>query len=348
MSSECKDLVVANGLNPIVRVILQGVYDAGCILSMLHGMPHILKTIWEIVKVYWKKHIKICQDEKYFQLHNQPVYDHCYKAYSRPWGEESLTFPSPTNLNINMMPFVVNKKFNKCLLPHFIKPYWHIIEQCIILSLQNNNNEIGKIWFLTIQESFVKKDTSQRRPGLHTESPGVLYIKDDNLSTSRDLFLNEAETVVEVQNGGGFSEVSSIFAAWGRGVEINEVIKGGIFMASNIAESCKIWNCEILPCKNGTSLIGELGNIEHLREFLPKGEIMEKNVMYWLTDRTPHESLPLPENSYRQYVRIVTSEVSLWFEDHSTRNPLGVVPNSTVTKIVKGSKFNKKPLTLKK
>ena len=66
---------------------------------------------------------------------------------------------------------------------------------------------------------------------------------------------------------------------------------------------------------------------------------MDANTLYWITDRTPHESLPLTAGTYRQYVRVVTSEVSLWFEEHSTKNPLGVVPDPSITKVVKGSKF---------
>ena len=70
-----------------------------------------------------------------------------------------------------------------------------------------------------------------------------------------------------------------------------------------------------------------------------KKRIMKPNCMYWITDRTPHESLPLKEETYRQYFRLVTHQVSLWFEDHSTKNPLGLVPDPKITKIVKGSKF---------
>ena len=67
--------------------------------------------------------------------------------------------------------------------------------------------------------------------------------------------------------------------------------------------------------------------------------IMQPNYLYWITDRTPHESLPLKEEKYRQYFRLVTHEVSLWVEDHSAKNPLGLVPDSSITKIIKGSKF---------
>lgn len=84
-----------------------------------------------------------------------------------------------------------------------------------------------------------------------------------------------------------------------------------------------------------------MGDVEHLREFLPESETMKPNKMYWITDRTPHEALPLKAGCYRQYFRLVTSQVSVWFEEHSTKNPLGVVPDPTVTEIVKGSKFSK-------
>ena len=47
----------------------------------------------------------------------------------------------------------------------------------------------------------------------------------------------------------------------------------------------------------------------------------------------------------RQYFRLVTSEVSVWYEEHSTPNPLGIKPPDSV-KIIKGNKFKqvKQPL----
>jgi len=62
--------------------------------------------------------------------------------------------------------------------------------------------------------------------------------------------------------------------------------------------------------------------------------------LYWLTDRTPFESLPLQEAAQRQFFRIVTSQVSLWYADHSTVNPLGVRPDPAVTQVVRGDKFS--------
>ncbi len=61
-----------------------------------------------------------------------------------------------------------------------------------------------------------------------------------------------------------------------------------------------------------------------------------------MTDKTPHESLPIPvsagNNVRRQYFRLVLGPVSAWFADHSTPNPLGFVPPPEV-RIIKGDKF---------
>ena len=68
--------------------------------------------------------------------------------------------------------------------------------------------------------------------------------------------------------------------------------------------------------------------------------MMRPGQVYWITDRTPHESLPIKEKIMRQFFRIVTSEVSFWFRDHSTPNPLGVLPDPKITVTVRGDKFS--------
>lgn len=72
----------------------------------------------------------------------------------------------------------------------------------------------------------------------------------------------------------------------------------------------------------------------------PPSRKLKAGEMCWFTDRTPHESLPLPAGSggKRQFFRLVTSEVSLWYAEHSTANPLCKV-NSSKTKVLEGSKF---------
>ena len=46
--------------------------------------------------------------------------------------------------------------------------------------------------------------------------------------------------------------------------------------------------------------IGVLGDCEAHRERLGRGRTMGAHELWWMTDRTPHESLPLPAGTYRQ------------------------------------------------
>ena len=203
---------------------------------------------------------------------------------------------------------------------------------------------MGKVYYLTIQESEVKPGQSQRRPGLHVDSPGVVKIK--NQEACHDKKLSE---------GCGSSHFYSGHR-WGAGschifkkntdddISYFDVIEkhvyvtfGGIYIASNVDDSCRAWNCSIAP-----EGVNKLGDIEYLRHMMPNdGELLKANQIYWMTDRTPHESLPLQQSTLRQFFRIVTSEVSFWYRDHSTPNPLGVVPDPSVTKIAVGDKFAK-------
>ena len=68
---------------------------------------------------------------------------------------------------------------------------------------------------------------------------------------------------------------------------------------------------------------------------------MTANRIYWMTDRTPHEWLPLKTSTYCQFFRLVTSQVGLWFADHSTTNPNGVKPDPKITQVVGGDEFHK-------
>ena len=301
----------ATNLNPVVRVILRGLYDVDSPWHALLGMHYILKAIWYDVLTYYKSKIAAPRQFSYTKV----KWGHSYTSLDSP-SDWLVRFPEPTGIDINMMPFVMAKRFKDTKLPDYLRQYFdQIVGQCIVES------ERDKIGYLTIHESFVEKGTSQRRPGIHTESPGVLMLK----------------------GGEGKSDHDCKLYRWGDGiVTITQRLQGGIYMASNVANSCKVWNCEILKPEglNSPDVVGEHGDIEHLRTLLPsKCETMDANIVYWMTDRTPHESLPLSEGTLRQYFRLVTSQVSGWFEDHSTKNPLGVVPDPEITKIIKGSKF---------
>eukprot|EP00112_Aurelia_sp_Birch-Aquarium-sp1_P025731 Seg873.6 transcript_id=Seg873.6/GoldUCD/mRNA.D3Y31 product="hypothetical protein" protein_id=Seg873.6/GoldUCD/D3Y31 len=241
-----------------------------------------------------------------------------------------------------MMPFIMDiENFAKCQLPRYLKKYWErIINKCPL-----GTDELGKIGYLTIQESCVNKGKTQRRPGIHTERPGIVKFQQKQESqNTKQSGSTEAPAEALRVSGNGESLTGFGTFGWGIGEHIVEEarLKGGIYMASNASDSCKLYNSQIM----NDELIGELGDIEHLREFLPQGKVMEKDNLYWFTDRTPHEALPLKEGIHRQFFRLVTSQVSLWYIDHSTKNPRGVMPDPEMTKLVKGSKFDKKGVVL--
>ncbi|XP_065069061.1 uncharacterized protein LOC135694308 [Rhopilema esculentum] len=320
-------------LNPVLKAFLEGVHDDDCDLNRLKGMWHILCKIWGYITSFWKENIVITtKREAILPGDLLSFLDLCdpidYRKHPFISSFESdICFPKPTGININMMPFVMNKKFEDCCLPSNLERYWSLfISRCLL-----DKEEKGKIGYLTIHESDVKANCSQRRPGLHTERPGKLKVR-----KSKDLVDEETDS----GRGDSFVKEDQIYHNWGLGLWRKGhnafEIKGGIFMASNVKDSCRIWDCQI----SDDRLIGKLGDIEYLREFLPNSEVMKENHLYWLTDRTPHESLCLKKGKYRQYFRLVTSQVSIWFEEHSTKNPLGVVPDPKITKIVGGSKFD--------
>jgi len=350
-------------LNPILKVILEGVYDEECSLSAFRGCPHIVMKIWIDVKNFWKAKV-IQPSRKNEDLSPSVLWHEWWKAveeftkdtfkselfftplYLFDWsnGTTHYSFPTPTNININMMPFKVGEDFESCQLPEYIEPYWPLISTCLEPQMARASwhmwprrsipSDVGKVYYLTIQESWVDKGNSQRRPGLHVDSPGKVKFKGETPDVDR--------------KGNGISQ-RYFGHRWGNGCahyvrqETEEeyhppvyTMKGGIYMASSVTESCKVWNCSVEP-----EAVEHLGDIEHLRSLLPgEGEVLKPDQLYWITDRTPHESLPLKEGTFRQFFRIVTSDVSLWYKEHSTANPMGVEPDPSITKIVIGNKFS--------
>eukprot|EP00439_Symbiodinium_sp_Y106_P027044 s5042_g3.t1 len=114
------------------------------------------------------------------------------------------------------------------------------------------------------------------------------------------------------------------------------VTQGGIYTASTVARSTRAWDMRFAQLSD---IAGPLGDLEHVRTLLGAGTELDANTLYWLTDATPHESMVLEESTYRQYFRLVTSEVSIWYSAHSSENPKGVRPDPKVTQVVAHDKF---------
>lgn len=334
-------------MNPILKTIFEGVYDDKSILSSLRGTPHLIKKLWCILKNCFKSHIKLPKDYDHYEvpegvsLENEVLMPGLgflkefapYETYGI-FIEDDVIFPKATDININMMPYISKgNDFEDYKLPPYLKPYAELIYFCGTNTngpLYDSENDKGKIFYLTIQEGWVEPNESQRRPGIHTDNPGNIAIK------------NSGKYAVSAEGAGEYGK-NYYEHHWGNGVIMSaDCHFGGIYMASNIPNSCRAWNCKIEKDQNnGSDVIGEHGSCEHLKEFLPNDNevLMKANTLYWITDRTPHESLPLTKRTYRQFFRVVTENVSLWFADHSTPNPYGVLPDRNITKIVKGNKF---------
>jgi hypothetical protein len=200
-----------------------------------------------------------------------------------------INFPKPQNIIINMMPFIIGDIDS---IPDEYKHYNDVLLKCPVAK-----SEIGKVGYLSITETNVKANMSQRRSGIHTE-------KHSSASWG---------------GGGG----------WGNGSHINNQYTG-IFMASTVDNSCRLWNKHI-------DTPGHMGDCSHLESILGEPTFLEKNELVWMTDSCPHESMPVKKDVYRQWFRFVTSEVNLWYKDYSTENRLGVLPSC---RILEGSKFN--------
>jgi len=267
-------------MNPVLRVLFIGTKSPASVWYMIN--KDILRYIWSLVVAAYKSHV----DTNTIS---------CLKVSS------VSSWPEPKDICINMMPFIFGDESS---IPEKYKHYWPLI-----IRLPINSAEKGKVGYLTIHESWVETGQSQRRPGVHTEAPGMM------------------------KRGGDVK--TYIKLGWGGGEYKFHQCHGGIYMASNISNSCAVWKVKII---NPAEIVGPHGDIEHLREFLGSRKLMEKDEIWWITDTTPHESLPLTKKQYRQYFRVVTSQVSVWYSDHSTENELGIKPNA---EIISGNKFKK-------
>ncbi|KAJ2988674.1 hypothetical protein HDV02_005451 [Globomyces sp. JEL0801] len=281
--------------NPVFAQIILGTYDKSSPLHLFRNNKDCLLLIFDLLNCEWNLHI----NTKSTGLLLFPS----HSRFPDPLKDQDGNLKS---VYINMMPFVFNFSTIEEMSPE-ISRYQPMIQQCLF----SHATDRGKICYLTIHESYVEPGESQRRAGLHTESPGKCHF-----------------------GKGEHQHIDRFF--WGRGFIEGNHLSGGIFMASNIDDSCRVWNAQIQEV-DSKSIIGEHGDIEHLRNLLgPNYTSVPANSIIWITDMTPHESVPLKQRTFRQYFRLVTSEISGWYEEHSTPNPNGVKPNAP---IIKGNKF---------
>lgn len=199
-----------------------------------------------------------------------------------------ITFPKFSGVRCLMMPYIQGD-------PESVPEVYRKGYEDILGSVFLKKGEKG---FLTIDESLAIKGQPHRGArakysrALHTEAgriPDKIY-----------------------KWGGG---------GWGKKHSVTLERNVKILLANNLDDSCAVWNVE----HENTSDDGDIGHLANQYPyseavFMKAGEVHEIGIL------TPHESLPVKENVYRQFLRIVGSGVH-GREEYFTINPLMSVEN---------------------
>jgi hypothetical protein len=268
---------------PIIQ-LLKGTFDNENALSKLRAQHLILENINDDINTIYEKHIDR-ESISYIEIFPNFL---------------TLEFPTPTGININMMPIILNRS----AIPEEYHSYIDIINK-VPIPFENRD----KIMYLTIHEEFIKSEETHRRPGLHIERPGSI--------------INGGEIVKYDVN-----DPKYLGLRWGLGYVSEQGIPiDGIYMASNVCDSCSVYNCLIDKPEEVTD---KFGGIEHMKWKLGEPEFLKANKLYWITDRTPHESLPMKTDTWRQFFRLIVGDISVWYSKHNTPNPLGIMPNAPI------------------
>lgn len=301
------------------KLVLGATLSNECNLSLLRGNALVLsKIIEEVDKDYYKKKIHSSSDSYMILLAGNIRSEggvlapgdlssliNRRKTLEKKWGmtpcPPTLTFPPSQGININMMPF----ELYRCrqTLPSCLHAYIPIIMQCPFQQLFTENNKIA---YLTIHESDVMPETTQRRAGLHIERPS-------NKISGRIVSPN-------------YEDDTWYSLSWGLGYCKDGWPIDGIYMASNVSDSCAVYGCKV--DEGVTNKHGQLPDCA--REFCGSPRNLQAGELCWITDRTPHESLPLLEPVHRQFFRLVVGKIDTWYLRHNTPNPLGIQPDATI------------------
>lgn len=196
-----------------------------------------------------------------------------------------IQFPEFTGIKCNMMRFIQGDPSS---LPDIYKPYYQIINE--------NYLEKGEFGYLTIHESYVEANKSQRG----YNSKGLKR----NVHIEVGIDNNENHW----GSGGGSS--------WGGRYNTLLDDKTMVLIANNISDTCRVWNkIEKSPTKDGD-----------LSEYIEKypedtGILLKSGEVAKISIFTPHECINQKESCNRQFFRIIGKGVT-GREDYFTINPL--------------------------
>ena len=109
--------------------------------------------IWKEVRNFWREKIILPpnKDEEFLksgveyqyevlnlfeesfksEIYFAPVQDTSKLDYYAHIPRKGYSFPAPTDININMMPFIAGENFKYCELPNYLENYWPLIRACL-------------------------------------------------------------------------------------------------------------------------------------------------------------------------------------------------------------------------
>lgn len=278
-------------MDPSFFHAIKGTIDDSNPISKIRGNGLILTHIHDDIKHFYESHV-VPDEHAYSPIE--------YFDRFRLRRSKYVTFPPPTGININMMPFKIH---DLSTLPWFCGSYHSIIKACLSQTMLWGDT----IAYLTIQESHVPCGSSQRRPGLHIDSP---IVKCESRLVKRDPMNPEYRSL-----------------AWGLGSWIHDYPVGGIFIASSVKDTTRVYPYII---EKPEEIADKYGGLECIRPYIGEGYTLDASELCWITDRTPHESLPVPEDTQRQFFRLVVGKIDVWYEQHNTPNPKGILPDAEI------------------
>lgn len=231
-------------LHPVASLLIMGTRkDEGSSLYVLRGISrHLLPLIWRFYVRAVRGGI-IVEDEVSNDRSQQQL-------FACPIAFVKFPAPDPEGVCVNMLPFRLD---DITTLPPGLKRYWGLIQACPVEAKRAHS-----VAYLTVHESVVPAQTTQRKPGLHTEGAWEM-----------------------VDSGKG---TMTTWIAWGGGTRYSTRCTGGVYMASTVGQKCVVFHAQL-----DKKVIGLHGSAEHMRAFLCESgcrySLCKSNELWWLTDR---------------------------------------------------------------
>ncbi len=197
----------------------------------------------------------------------------------------TITFPKFTGIKCNMMPFIQGDAGS---VPEIYRTYSDIIS--------SNHLEKGEIGFLTIQESFVEANNSQRG----YNASGI----------NRNVHIEVGRT--KNCNHWGGDTVNSWSGKYNTLLDDTTMV----LIANSVSDTCRYWDVKELSHTKDGDLSAYIDKYpEETGKLMKSGEVAKISIF------TPHECVNQTISSNRQFFRIVGKGVQ-GREDYFTVNPL--------------------------